>query len=914
MVLLSPLNRIAIRTAIQHKVRLALTVVAVVVGTAFIAGSMLLTQSLRESFDTIVDTGVEGIDVGVVGSQLSPRGVPLSVVEQMERRSDVSAVNIIGDGPGAPSGTKRIGQSTLVITGADGRPLRTGSSGAHPFAWYGDDTVGPIPTIVEGQPPQEPNQIMLNKKAAARGDLSVGSPVTIVTSAGKIEASVSGIYSSPKDTTGWIGVYFTPERYLELFTDGLYAPQVALRAQGVSPMELRNRLGLQYPLLTPLSQEQIADRMGSEQATQLEFMTYLLAAFGFIALLVGAVIISNTFTMVLRQRRREFALLRSIGISSGQISRSVLVEAVLVGAAGSLVGIVAAVGVVSALSSTMAFFGDDLSAFSFHVTKQALLVPMAVGVAVTVLAAIEPSIRIGRTAPVDGLRGTESPADSRSRVRPLLGVAAVCFGIAATVVGAWATAAEGRELTTGYRLGIVGGGAVAFVVGLGLLGPSITRGASPVVGWLFLPHLPPSWAAWLSRRRQERKPAGGRHRVAPRGQRPMARARRAVVQLATNNNARNSRRTAATSLALALGVALVACVSTLGATTRASIAGVVDTSVKAPLVLDSLGSSGLAGSTSAFSIPSEAIADVDRLPQVTGTGTLMYAPLQVNNWNNATTTVVSTNLSPFIDMGIKKGSSHFKGRPGAMVSTTYAKETGLQVGDYIPLRPMDGQPGSGIVVPVVGIYSETNLFGHIVVNSAAASRVLPDPQAYTRKTTYIDLSDAALADLRGTRGVIEDAVSSFLVVEVKTKQEYRGALGTQMNQMLYIVYALLALAVLIALMGITNTLLLSLSERTRELGMLRAVGLHQRQIRRMVHMEAVQMSILGVALGLGIGLFTGWAAVSVLQSRGLGEMTIPWLQIGVLVVGAIVTGEFAAWIPARRAAKTPPLEAISHDG
>lgn len=333
-----------------NKLRMALTVLSVVLGTAFLCGSLLLTHSLERTFSSIVDAGVEGVDVGVIAQQNNPDGVPFSVIAEIEQYPEVRAVNIIGDGPGMPSGTTMTGQSALILTDSDGNPLQAGSSGTHPLAIYPQgEWVSPEPTLIDGHFPTKPDEVVVNASAAKRGGLSLGDHLTIVTPTERIDATLSGTFESNTDVAGWVGVGFTPQRYVELFTNGTDASQITIAVNdGADPMAVRNRIGKNHRDLLPLLPEQIIDQTTGDTARQLEFMTYVLLAFAAIALIVGSFIIANTFAMIVAQRTGEFALLRSIGVSTFQIGFSVIMEAVFVGLIGGFIGIAVGFGVVNA--------------------------------------------------------------------------------------------------------------------------------------------------------------------------------------------------------------------------------------------------------------------------------------------------------------------------------------------------------------------------------------------------------------------------------------------------------------------------------------------------------------------------------------------------------------------------------------
>ncbi len=855
---------------------MALTVLSVALGTAFLCGSLLLTDSLERSFTSIVDSGIEGVDVGVIGTQNNQAGVPFDVIDVIERYPEVRAVNIVGDGPGMPSGTSMTGQSALILTDTAGHPLQAGSSGTHPFAMNDPgDWVGPEPVMVDGHPPVERNDIMVNASAAERGGLVTGDKVTVITPTERIDATVSGIFESSSDVAGWIGIGFTQDRYVELFTDGANASQIVISVHdGEDPMEVRNKIGRTYKYLTPLLPEQIIERTTGDTIRQLEFITYILIAFAAIALIVGSFIIANTFAMIVAQRTSEFALLRSIGVSSFQIGFSVVMEAVVISLIGGALGLVLGVGVINVLVFVLNQTGSELSSIAISYSTSAFVLPLLFALAATVLSAIVPARRAGNLPPVEAFDSADSKATSTSRGSTIVAAVLLTLGGSLIVAGALVSAVNDIDLQTESRMGLIGAGALLGFGGLALAGPTFSKMISMSIGVLIcLPF-------------------------------------KAVGKLAQRNTLRNPRRSATTALAVTLSVGLVSCVGVIGATTRASVFGSVESSIQASFIMDSIGGTAVpgqpAGGSRSLSLSPAVASKVATTEGVEDVGVLMTAGLQANGWDNEATTVFQGDMKEFMDIAVRSGDEFTDDAPGAMISTTYASQSGLKVGDTISLNPYGAD--DGIRVPITGIYVETGLLGHMTINYTAAERVLTSPSAYHRSQVFVT-SDDTLPDQQ-LRENLTEAVAQFLVVQVKNKDEFRGGLGTQINQLLGIVYGLLALAVIIAVLGIINTLVLSLSERTRELGILRATGVQARQVKTMVTLESVILSIHGAIFGIGVGTFLGWAVVSSLRSRGMAPAEVPLTQITLMLLTAIVIGGVSAIIPAHRAAKTAPLDAI----
>ncbi|MDO4911692.1 MAG: FtsX-like permease family protein [Corynebacterium sp.] len=877
----STMARLAVRSALTYKLRLLLTVLAVVVGTGFISGSLLLTNSLDKSFSTLLDAGVEGVDIGMVGKQDDiTSGVPFSVVQEIASRPDVRAVNITGDGNNTPSGTQKIGQSALVVTTPQGTPLQAGSSGAHPFAVYPSGYyVGPEPSIISGRAPVADDEIMLNASAANRGNISVGDEVTVVTVNGKLNVTVTGIFNSTSDTAGWIGVGFSLNRYLELFTDGNKATQIVIAAaSGTDPMNLRNALGQKYSRsYTILTAAQISERLAGSYRQQLSFITYVLAAFGFIALIIGAFLVTNTFSMTLSQRAREFALLRAIGISAGQIQFSVLLEAFIVGVLGSIIGVtIGIVGVFLGVTVLNATDSSGLNSISLVLSESAVLVPLVGGVIVTVLAALGPMVTVGKLRPVQALRN-QATSESGIRGRTTTGIVLLTVAVIFGVATAFVRSLNNFDLNTDLRLALFGGSILLALIAISALLPAWSK----VFAGIF--------------------------------SRPMNRMGRVLPRLANRNAMRNPRRTGRTAMALILGVGLIGCVTVIGGTTKQSVYGIIGSRVSSDFVLGSIGGSQVGTITSdsnsnALSVPNAAAQEVRTVPGVGQTATVSTTELQINKWTHDFA-VVDNNILNFIDLDLRSGTSDLVDNPGMIVSSAYAKDNEVTVGDQVVVR----KPNSldGVRVTIQGIYNDYSYIGHVVFDSATAHLLVADDTSYVVKNIFIR-SDGSISDSQ-LRSNLEEAMNQYLIVQVKNRTEFKDALGTQVNQMLTLVYCLLVLAVIVAALGIMNTLFLSVSERTQEIAMLRTIGMHRRQVRRMIHLESLQIAIQGTIVGLSLGLLTGWGIVHLLADRGMGSAYFPWSIIGLMVLGSVVLTSLAASLPAWRASRTPALEAIARD-
>ncbi|WJZ03909.1 ABC transporter permease [Corynebacterium freiburgense] len=841
---MATMRTISVRTIVAHKVRLALTVLSVVLGTAFIAGSSMFTASLSSSFDDIVSTAFDDVDVVIAGGEKNPQGVPLEVIDQLRKRPDIKNVNV--DITGAH----------IVLGGSDDRAIQTGGAPSQALSTFEGQTRNTSTEIIDGAMPSEADTIAVNKSAAERGKISVNDSVTVITPKERKEFKVVGIFDSADNAGGWVGVIFPEPDYLAHFSNGQSVDQAIIQLNDRDKADsIRETLAKEYPDLKVETASKLVEDVSKTIKSALSFVNYFLWAFAGIALLVGTFIISNTFSMIVAQRNREFALLRSIGISQSQITRSVIFEAILVGVIGSVLGIFGGVGLVQLLRTVMEAQGIGLPLEGFTLNTQSILIPLAVGIFITVLSAWAPARRAGSIRPVQAMRNQEPPS---LLIRTIFGVVLVALGIAAVLLGAL-----NSDLgTTSTRSIVVGCGAISLILGTWLAGPAISI---PIVGTL------------------------GRIVGAP---------FRAVGRIASTNSRRNPRRTSATAFALTLGLAMVSSISMLGATMRENLSDMIDTTVKSDYVLTG-------PQSMALSIPREDIERVKGIQGVKEVTTIYDAPLTVNDlplgavaggsFGRPSVPVVEGNLNKVVELKYKEGD-------GGKVALSEAIAKGLEVkvGDNVKIRDKEFR--------LDAIYESNVAVGSGYISYDIAREFLVDQEIQPKKVFIVTEDNVNQKQLRQE---IEDAVAKSLVVSVQNKEEFAGENAAGINQMLGILYGLLALAVIIAVLGIVNTLALSVIERRQEIGMLRAVGVQRRQIRHMIYIESAVISVFGALIGAAIGLGLGWGFVKVLSSDGLENIVVPWAQVSIIVAASAIVGVLAAVWPAGRAARTQPLEAIT---
>ncbi|EFV92450.1 ABC lipoprotein transporter, permease component [Dietzia cinnamea P4] len=840
-----PMLRVSLRNIAAHKLRLVLSVLAVVLGTAFVTGSLVFTSTLKSTFDGLLEQGTADLSAMIEPEDPRGAGVPFEVAER------------VLDLPGVEAATPGV-SGTVVLFNADGTPYQSGGAPSEGLAWVDPEhSVGDSSWIVDGRAPAGDDEVVLPTTVLESAGLAIGDTAQVYTTGqGMLDVRIVGSYASDTDIGGYVGVGFSEERARALFTDGENASDVSVRAEpGVSQEQVRDTIAAEFPDYTVSTGDEVRERLSEQLSTILDFVNYFFVAFGLIALLVGTFIIYNTFSMLVAQRLRELALLRAIGASRRQLTRSVMAEAAVTGLVGSAIGVVAGFGLAQLIFLVLEALDLGIPSGALSLTPMSVITPLALGFVVTVFSAWAPARRAGRVAPVQGMRVGSVSTEAGGAWRTYVGVLAVVSGLALALIGTWHDTTRDGAIT-------VGAGAAALIVGSFLVMPAL---AKPIAGGI------------------------GRVIGAPFG---------AVGKLAATNAGRNTRRTAATAFALTLGLTLVAAFGTLGATTKESVSGVIDQDINAELVIQGVASQGpptpLPGGIQ------DRVASVDEVGDVAW---LAFSFAQLAGEPQALA-AAGGPLEEMIDATMVDGSL-VPGPDSLVVSRTVARDRGWTVGASVPLVGPDGTEST---LRVTGVYEDSQILGPFYTGMDVYERLVPE----NLRSTFIMLASAA--DGVGSDEVltaVTDELTDIPIAMVQSKQQYIDAQTGGIDQLLSIIYALLGLALVIAVLGIVNTLALSVIERRTEIGMLRAVGMQRSQIRRTINLESTQIAVFGALIGAAVGVYLGWAFVTVLADSGLTETTIPWGSIVVVLASSAVVGVLASLWPAHRAAKTGPLEAIA---
>ncbi len=853
--------RTSLRNLLAHKGRMALSAVAVLLSVAFVSGTLVFTDTMNTTFDKLFAVTASDVTVSPAAADTAdespdtgrPESLPASVVAEVRGAKGVAEA--------------RGSVSSMGVTVVDRENENVGpTSGAPTIAadWspYELRTV----ELVEGHEPRGPTDVVVDRGTADKHGLELGAPLRTITADGDFTATISGIVAFKVTNPGATLVYFdtaTAQRQL-LGKEGVFTQVMVEAEPGVAHTALKAdvaaALGDGYKVQTAA---EVADEGSEDLAGFLDVMKYAMLGFAGIAFLVGIFLIVNTFSMLVAQRTREIGLLRAIGAGRKQINRSVLVEAVLLGLIGSVAGVAAGVGLAVGLMELMSTMGMELSTRDLTVAWTTPVVGLALGVLVTVLAAYVPARRAGKVSPMAALRDAGTPADGRAgRVRGALGLLLTLAGGGAL----WA-ATEAEKAGTGSLW--LGAGVVLSLLGFVVIGPVLAGGVVRVLGAVVLRVFGP------------------------------------VGRMAERNALRNPRRTGATGAALMIGLALVACLSVVGSSMVASATDELDRSVGADYIVQNRMGAPIVPQAQAAV---ERTAGLDHVTE--------YRPVDVRITDPAGTVskewLAATEPSYVGDLRreVTSGDLAAAYAPGAMsVGSDYATAHGVKVGDTLTVAFTHGSTAK---LKVAAITADTGNVdnGALYTNVTTARAHLP---AERLPASGLLLASAKDGQEEAAYAALKEALAPYPQYTVSDQADYKEDLQNQVGQLLNIVYGLLALAIVVAILGVVNTLALSVVERTREIGLMRAIGLSRRQLRRMIRLESVVIALFGALLGLGLGMGWGTAAQQLLALEGFGVLEIPWPTILTVFVGSAFVGLFAALVPAFRAGRMNVLNAIASE-
>jgi len=852
--------RFALKSLAARKLRTSLTALAIVLGVAMMSGAYVLTDTIDKGFDAIFVDSYAGTDAVVTGKDAGinfegeSAQIPPIPEDTLERVRVVDGVEVA---------TGSVQDDQAKVLRSNGESIDTG--GAPSFA-FGLETApeyarfNPL-SLVEGRWPNGAVEVAVDEGVADDEALELGDRIGVASVGQAQQFEIVGI-ARYGDLSSLGGATFT---VFDLHTaQGLLGKQGQLdsvqiaAAAGTTPDEVRERvqsdLGSDFTVRTGIEQ---ADEASSEIATFTAIIRYFLLSFAGIALFVGAFVIFNTLSITVAQRMREFATLRTLGATRRQILRSVILEALVIGLGASIVGLFAGLGLAVGLNRLFRALNLDLPQTQTVFAMRTVVVSLLVGTIVTLIAGLFPAIRATRVPPIAAVReGATMPRGRFARFTPYLSAAIVALAILALGYGTLSD-----DTAIGDRFALLGVGVLALFLGTAMLSSRLVRPLVRVVG-LPARHI------------------GG-----------------AAGKLAEGNAQRNPGRTASTAAALMIGIALVTFVSVLADGLRVSNSDAIERQIQSDLIVTS--QDGYSEFPAAAGSAAEAVEGVESVSNV-------RQDVAEIDGGGAALTGLDERINQLYDFRWEEGSNDSLaqlGDDGAVLPNNVAEEDDLAVGDSIEVLTPDNKRKDFVVR---GIYEGSPFYP--LLGSASISREAFD-KLYDRPRNRFTLINVANPAAKAS---VEKALEGFPDTRTQTRAEWIDKEDQEIQQLLLLLYVLLALSVIISLFGMVNTLALSVFERTRELGMLRAVGMTRKQTRRMVRHESVITALIGAALGLPLGIF-----LAALVTRALGQFdlrfALPVGQLIVLTLVAVVAGLLAAITPARRAAKLDPLRALQYE-
>ena len=842
--------RIALKGVLARKTRLLLTSLAVLIGTAFLSGTTVFTDTIRSTFNELFSSAFESVDAYVRSSE---------VIEQDfgdEQRGKISSslLDEIRSVPGVREAEVFV-QQFAVIIGKDGKPVGRVGSGPPTFGGTVNDDFW---RFDPGRSPGSESEVAIDIKSFERGNFAIGDRIRVTAQAGTREftlvgAAKFGDVASPGGATFALFNDETASEFLNGKPDTYDA--IVIRGDGsASEEELVTRVtaAIGTEGIETITGTAIEEEAQSDIQRGLSFFSIFLTVFALIALFVATFVIYNLFSITVAQRRRENALLRAVGASRKQVTAALLVEATTIGVVGSVIGLFSGVGLAVGLRGVLSASGIDIPSTGVNLRGTTVTTTLLVGILVTIASALLPAIRSSKVPPVAALREEAAEPTGWSRGRLVWGLVIMAIGVAGVLAALF-----------GEELALLGPGALGLFIGLFVLGPLLAR---PLA-------------------------------LAARG--PLRVARGITGQMGADNASRNPKRTARTAAALLVGAALVVAVTVMASSVKASVRAVYGEQFQGDLTVSSR-SFGFGG------LPISLAPQLDALDEIkvaTGVG-VATARLADRTKGSNLTVVDPSSIAELFDLEVSEGAITDLGPESIAVSRKRANRLDVALGGTVSFDSLAGRAQD---LTVVAIYEEDTLAGSFTVSRevfAGSNENLYDFGIFMLKEDGV--SDAAAKE--AVDAIVRESAPAG---KTQTRNEFISDQAKQVDPLLNLVYGLLALSVVIAAIGIVITLLLSVYERRRELGLLRAIGMTRSQVRSSIRWEALIVTLIGAIEGLVIGLMLGFAVIAALRDQGVDQFSVPISRMVLIFVVAIILGVLAAIIPARRATKVNVLDAIS---
>jgi putative ABC transport system permease protein len=828
--------KVTLRNLAAHKLRPALTALAVILGVAFVAGTLVFTDTTGRRFDDLFARTGQGVAVKVRAKKViegaDAPAVPASLAGTVARVPGVAQAYGTVNGFAAV-----VGRNGEAVGGSGPPQLGIG--------WNPADRDHPV---TAGRGPARADEVVIDARTAGKAGLRVGDRARVLVQGPAQDVTVVGVVDAANLMGATVAAFDEATAQRLLLRPGQFS-DITVRAQaGVGETTLRDRIqrALPSPAYEAITGTKMRNENESEVTRILSFFRTFLLVFAVISIFVGGFIIFNTFSMLVAQRSRELALLRAVGASRKQVTRAVLGEAVGVGVVGSTLGLAAGVGLALLLQQLFRASGAEFGG-GLTFTYRPVLWSYAVGVVVTVTAAYFPARRAARIPPVAAMRDDVAMPPRSLRIRLIAGSVVTAAGAVLSGLG-----------LGGAPIALLGAGAALVFVGVAMLAPVIGRPVVRVLGAAY-PRL---------------FGTPGR--------------------LATKNALRNPRRTAATASALMIGLALVSAINVMSSSAKASVAGQVDEVFAADYMVTPV---------SGVSDPAEAAGAVRAVPGVELVTAAYQGRFKVGTHAQSfLATERPADLVRATRLSLRSGSADL-GRDGLLLDQPTATSAKVGVGSVVTARFADGGTER---LRVAGVYAKNQLLGPRVL-------ALPAYRAHAAHPAGLGLMINTARAGAATKGAIERALSGHPSLKVQDRSDVKQDAQHSIDQFVTLLTVLLTLSMIIAVLGIINTLALSVIERTREIGLLRAVGTSRRQTRRMIRLESVVIAVFGGLLGTAIGVVFGIAVQHAVADRGLDVLSVPVPTLVAYVVLSAVIGVLAAVWPAWRASRLDVLKAISFE-
>ncbi|MGW6736803.1 ABC transporter permease [Streptomyces sp. NPDC055013] len=839
--------RTALRNVLAHKARLLMTVLAVMLGVAFVSGTLVFADTLSNAFRNQSAKSYDNVAVSIT-SYANPDDAKEEPGLSRKTLDKIAAV----DGVDAAYG--RV-EGFAGVADPDGKLIGVGWSNKGSNFAPGKDGKNPAYTFTDGSGPVKDDQIALDKESATKGEYQVGDRVRVATNGPVKEYTLSGVFTTEDGAVnagGSLVLFDTAVAQKQYLKPGYFESVTVTAAPGADDKKILDAV---KPLLPDSAEAQTGQALADEQAEQIEqglgSLKQVLLGFAGIALFVGIFLISNTFTMLVAQRTKEIALMRAVGASRKQITRSVLAEAAVVGLVASVIGFVLGIGLAVGLRSGMAAFEMKIPDGPLILSATPVIAAISVGVLITMFAAWLPGRRAAKIPPVAAMNSVHAVATTKSLVlRNSIGTAITGLGAAGIVLGASTGGDDGRMY--------IGAGAFFALIGVIILIPLLSR---PVIA-LVRPLL-----------------------VGPFG---------VAGKLAGQNAVRNPRRTGATASALAIGLTLVTGLSVLGITVGTAIDKMTTDNIKADYMV-SMANGG--------DLDQSALTALEKAKGVSAVSPQQSVYFQAGDEDYVSASAVTPgDIQQVLNVDVVSGNIDSLAEGRIAVAEKTAKSKGWKPGDSVPVTFNDEKKGT---LKVGAVFKDSEFLSPVLVDTKVVNP--HEVQPYIQQI-FVKVDGGQSA---ANEKALINALGDNPAIKVMDRQDIRNEFGGVINTLLNIMYGLLAMALIIAVLGVVNTLAMSVFERQQEIGMLRAIGLDRRRVKRMVRLEAVVISVFGAVVGIGLGSFLGWAIGETFADQIPGyALVLPWDRIGIFLVLAGLVGVLAALWPARNAARLNMLNAI----